>query len=276
MKVLILTDLEGVCGVNGRPDTIGNSIINKEASDRLLTAEVNAAAEGLLAAGATEVICWDGHGGSNSINIESLHQEVQLFQSGSPLDPVSILDASYDALVQLGAHAMSGVADGFLNHTFNSHAVVAMWLNGEPIGEIGVCACLAASVGVPTILVTGDRAACREARAFLGTVETAEVKIGIGRYSAVNKSPKKARDLIRAACQRALAAKDKFPIVRKEPPYTLRVELMCPNKADTAVKWGAKRVNHVTVEYTDNNFMHAYAMRNGYAPGVYEGIHGSR
>lgn len=269
MKVFILTDLEGVSGVNGRPDSIGNSIINKEAADRLLTEEVNATAEGLLAGGAKEIICWDGHGGSNSILIESLHPEVQLYQSGGVLDPLLPVDASFNALVQVGAHAMNGVADGFLNHSYNSHGVVNMRLNGEPIGEVGLESFQAACFGIRTILVSGDRASCREARHFLGRVETVETKVGIHRYSAINKHPSKVRAELRAAAQSALLACESFPVVMKKPPYELAVELMDPTMADRAEKAGARRVNAVTVSYDGDNLLEIFARRCGWGTGVY-------
>ena len=269
MKVVILTDLEGVSGVNGRPDSVGNKIINKDVSDRLLTEEVNAAAEGLIAAGATEIVCWDGHGGSNSVVIERLHPEVQLYQSGGLMNPVLPFDRSCEALLQIGAHAMMGVADGFLHHSYNSHAVVNMWLNGERIGEIGMSALLVAYFGVPTILVSGDRAGCREAKAFLGQVETVETKIGINRYSAINKNPVKVRTELTAAAHRALAARDTFSLVKKDPPYELKMALMCPNMADRYEKAGAKRLDHVTVAIEGDDLLDVYAQRCGWAPGVH-------
>lgn len=269
MKVFILTDLEGVCGVKGESDGIGNRILNEEAAHRRLTDEVNAVAEGLLAAGATEILCWDGHGGSNSVNIEELHAEVSLYQSGGELGPAMPIDSSWGAVVQVGAHAMAGVGDGFLNHTFNSHAVVNMWLNGEAIGEIGICSLLGSYFGAPTIMVTGDEAACREAREFLGQVETVAVKRGLTRYATVNRNPAKVREELRAGAERALRRLDDFDVVRKESPYELKVMLMCPNLADACEKRGARRVDHVTVAYAGDDFMDVWSQRNGWAAGVH-------
>lgn len=269
MQVFVLTDLEGVSGVLGRPDGIGNKIINTEVSNRLLTEEVNAAAEGLLAAGATQIICWDGHGGSNSILIERLHPEVQLYQTGGLMNPLLPVGRACAALVFIGAHAMSGVKDGFLHHTYNSHSVVNMWLNDERIGEIGVSCLIAACWDIPAILVSGDRAACREATALLGQVETVETKVGINRYSAINKHPAKVRAELTDAARRALAARDTFPVVRREPPYELKIECMCPNLADAYEKAGASRIDHVTVAFEGADFLDVWARRQGYAADTY-------
>lgn len=270
MKVFILTDLEGVSGVNGGADTVGNKIKNTDASCRLLTEEVNASVEGLVAAGAKEITVVDGHGGSNSILIENLHPAAQLTSIGGGLHLVTCgVDKSFDALLQIGAHAMNGVPDAFLNHTFNSHAVVRMSLNEDPIGEIGVISLLAAYFSVPTILVAGDHAACREAKKFLSSVETVETKKSINRYSTVNRNPETVRAELKAKSQAALENIKKFKVKDLKGPFELKVELMCPNMADDCQKRGAKRINHNTVLFTSNDFIDLWAQRNGWATGVH-------
>lgn len=51
--------------------------------------------------------------------------------------------------------------------------------------ELGLNAALAATFGVPVVLVSGDQALAAEARALLGpAVETVVVKEAVGRYAA--------------------------------------------------------------------------------------------
>jgi D-amino peptidase len=55
------------------------------------------------------------------------------------------------------------------------------------------------------LLVTGDRAVCREASGLLGDgLTTVEVKVGLGRYSARNVPAVRARELIEDGAKRAL------------------------------------------------------------------------
>ncbi len=272
MKAFIMTDLEGVSGVNGRSDGIGNKIINNEASCRLLTEEVNATVEGLVEAGVEEVLVVDGHGGSNSISPEHLHPKAMLQMIGGGIAPVTHIDAGCDVALHLGTHAMIGVADGFLNHTFNSHAVAHMELNDVPVGEIAIEALVAAYFGVPTVLVSGDRAACREAREFLGRVETVESKVALSRYSVVNRSPSRVRDELRETARNAALNRKSCPIKKIPPPYVLKIRLMCPNLADTYEMRGIKRLDHQTVLLESGDFVDLWAQRNGWAPGV----HGAR
>ena len=62
MRVYVMTDLEGVSGVWSIEEQCVPSGREYDLARRLLTAEVNAAVEGLLAAGATEIVVADGHG----------------------------------------------------------------------------------------------------------------------------------------------------------------------------------------------------------------------
>ncbi len=269
MKVYIMTDLEGPSGVNGRSDGIGNKIINTEIACKLLIEEVNACCEGLLEAGATEIVVWDGHGGSNSIDITKLHPAASLGTIGGDLAPVC-RSQGFDAAIQLGAHAMQGVMDGYLYHTYNSHGVAELLLNGEPIGEIGIGILESAYFGVPTILVSGDAAACREAKAFAGPqLYTVETKQAISRYTVVNRPVGEVHSELRAAAALGLRMLKKIPLKKIAPPYELRYQVMCPNQLDFFEKMGAERVDHQTVIFRSDNFIDVWAQRNGWAPGVH-------
>jgi len=266
----MMTDLEGVSGVKGRSDDIGNKIINMEQACRLLTGEVNATVEGLTDAGAEEIVVVDGHGGSNCINIEDLHPKASLRTYESDIEPVTCINVGCDAAIQIGAHALMGVKDGFMNHSFNSRSVAGMWLNNTLVGEIAFEALTDAYFGVPTILVSGDSAACREARDFLGEVETVETKTGLSRYSAINRNPSIVRDELRKAAGKALKNKDRCPARNISPPYTLKIQLMCPNQADIYEQRGAKRLDHQTVALESDDLLDLLAQRRGWAPGVHK------
>ena len=79
MKVSIITDIEGVCGVYGRCEGLGNTIGNEKTTAPVaLVNEVNAVCEGLVAAGVDEIVVLDGHGTGNSIDIFKLHPKAHL------------------------------------------------------------------------------------------------------------------------------------------------------------------------------------------------------
>jgi len=100
---------------------------------------------------------------------------------------------------------MAGTINGFLDHTQDSTRWFNYYLNGRRCGEIAQVATWMGGAGIPLLLVTGDEAACAEARAFVEPVETAAVKQGVGRNRAVACPPDEARDRIRSAARRAMA-----------------------------------------------------------------------
>lgn len=270
MKIYIMTDLEGVSGVNAGTDIVGNKIKNNDVACKLLVEEINAAVEGLISGGAKEIIVVDGHGGSNSISIDALHPRADLMTISSGIVPVTFgIDSSFDAVVNIGMHSMIGVHDGFLNHSYNSHAVVNMWLNGKSIGEVGIGALVAAYFSVPTIMISGDSAACREAGEFFGYIETVETKKGISRYSAINNNPHKVRSELTLKAAKALKNIAKFKLPECKSPFELKIQFMCPNMVDSYEKLGATRIDHSTVLFRSSDFIDLWSQWLGWAPGVH-------
>ena len=273
MKVMILTDLEGPSGVNGRSDGIGNTIVNCPAAEAALVQEVNACCEGLVAAGADEIVVLDGHGGSNNIDIFQLHPAASLMQLGGQ-SPVCWMDSSFDALVQLGAHCMQS-GPGHMAHSYNSHGVSQMLLNGKEIGEIGMASLQAAYFGVPVILVSGDQAACREAEMELGPeAVTVEVKQSLGRYTAINYPLGKVHQLLRDAAETALRKLADMPVKQGAEHYQLTVRFMCPNLVFPLEKTGAKRLGENTLLFESDDFIDLIAQQQGWAAGVHNRKYG--
>ena len=77
MKILMMTDLEGVAGVVSFANQTGPDGRYYEAAKKLLTAEVNAAVEGLIEAGVEEILVVDGHG-AGAIEFTDLHPAARL------------------------------------------------------------------------------------------------------------------------------------------------------------------------------------------------------
>jgi D-amino peptidase len=169
MRIYILTDQEGVAGVINSVDYASPEGRYYETARRLLTEEVNAAVEGALAGGATEIFVLDGHG-YGSIDVELLHPEVEVL-AGRPIRFPFEYDGSYDALMFVGQHAKANTDGGHLSHT-GSMDQDDLILNKLSVGELGWYIQLAGYHGKPTILVTGDQAVCDEAHALVPEIET--------------------------------------------------------------------------------------------------------
>ncbi len=117
----------------------------------------------------------------------------------------AFLESGCDAALFVGMHAMNGTRHGVLNHTVSGRAWQNLWFNGTLVGETGINAALCGTWSCPVLLVTGDRATCDEGRALLGDgLTTVAVKEGLGRYSAKQIPPQRARELIEDGAKRAL------------------------------------------------------------------------
>ena len=230
MRVHIISDMEGVAGIVKWEQTTGGEKLYDEAR-RLYTEEINAAVRGARAAGASEIVVMDCHGAGGAWSFNSLVPDL--------LDPAcdyvvqerwteytGFLEAGCDAALFVGMHAMAGTPQGVMNHTVSGREWRALRFNGTVVGEIGINAALCGTWGCPVLLVTGDRVTCEEGRALLGDgLTTVAVKEGIGRFSARQVAPLRARELIEAAARTALADLDAVLPYDPGRPCEIDVEL---------------------------------------------------
>ena len=198
MKVFLSSDMEGTAGVVDWEQCVGDGP-QAAAGRRLLLDEVNAAIEGALAGGATEIVVNDSHATMRNLPPEALAGEAS-YISGShkPLYMMQGLDGSFDAVLFVSYHGSVGAPAG-LSHTYNPRAVVEARLDGVVTGEAGINALVAAHYGVPVVLVTGDRCACEETAALIPGVRAAVVKEPVSRIAAHSLHPSRACALIREA-----------------------------------------------------------------------------
>jgi len=222
MKIWIMTDMEGVAGVFSFDDHASPQGRWYDLSRRLLTQEVNAAIDGAFGAGADEILVVDGHG-AGGVNVEELDNRARLL-SGRPIPLPWGLDGAFDAAFIVGQHAMAGTERAHLSHTESHTSIQNVWMNGRKIGELGIVAAVAGHFNVPTVFVTGDRAACTEAKSIIPQVETAVVKEGVGHGAAISMTPNGARRLIKEGARSALAKIDAIKPYKIQPPVELRIE----------------------------------------------------
>jgi len=120
-----------------------------------------------------------------------------------------------------------------MSHTVSGQAWQSLKFNGTLVGETGINAALCGHWGCPVLLVTGDRATCREATALLGGgLTTVEVKVGLGRFSARSLPALKAREVIEDGAKRAL--KDLSAVAPYDPgrPCEIEVAFTSPDRLE--------------------------------------------
>src|ERR671916_58005 len=195
MRVLIMTDMEGVSGIVVWEQVNGGAPLYEECR-RLYTEEINAAVRGAKAAGATEIVVVDCHGAGQGWNFNSLVPEL--------LDPecewvshhpwsryTEMFHTGCDVALMIAMHAKAGTPDGVMCHTISTTTWRNLYFNETCVGEFGINAALCGHYGCPVTLITGDEATCREGKELVGDgLHAVAVKKGLSRYSARNTPPK--------------------------------------------------------------------------------------
>jgi D-amino peptidase len=203
-RILIVTDLEGAGGVNDADEQLLPGQRRYPESRRVLIGEVNSAVEGARAAGATEVVVWDGHDGSRTLSVDEIHAGAKLLQ-GKPTPANFYLSQKlYDGILFIGQHAMAGSRNAVLAHS-QSFSVKRIAINGTDVGEIGQLAAIAGYFAIPVIMLAGDQAACSELLSLQPKAVTVAVKSLAGRASTLSLSHAEARRQIEQAAQKAVA-----------------------------------------------------------------------
>ena len=243
MRVHIISDIEGVAGIVRWGQTGGDLPLYQEAR-KLYTEEINAAVRGAKSGGATEIVVMDCHGAGgnydfNSLLPDQLDPDCEFVIQSEWTEYTEFLEQGCDAALFVGMHAMAGTPDGVMSHTVSGQAWQSLMFNGTLVGETGINAALCGTWGCPVLLVTGDRATCREATALLGDgLTTIEVKAGIGRYSARSLAPLKARALIEEGAKQAL--KDLKAVAPYDPGKPCEIEIRFTT-ADRLVEYRNRR-----------------------------------
>jgi D-amino peptidase len=220
LKVYLYAGLEGVAGVDSWTDCA--PVPSRQASE-LLMGEVNAAADGAFAGGASGVVLVEGRPGS--VIYRMADERMEVIRGRATDNWLPHLDAGFGAVFFVGAQAMSDTPGATLARTAPG-GYRRWWLCGHEIGELGAVAAVAGAYGVPLVLASGDDKLCTEASQLIPEIETARVKTGIAAELARHLAMGKARENVRMAALRAAerAGRGEIPPFRPDgPPYTCRV-----------------------------------------------------
>lgn len=258
MRVLIAVDIEGVAGVN-HPQQGQSGNGEHELARRLMTQEANAAVRGVLAAGAESVIVTDSHGDFRNLLPTLLHPQAQLL-SGRPRAFGMIAGVPQcQVLLLVGFHAMAQ-APGVLSHTISGKSFARIRINGQDVGEAFLYGALAAELGVPLLMCSGDDAFAAETQVHFPHTRFVVVKQALGHRSALHLSPEAACAAIEAGAKAALQAHLQSPVPplpwlsQTARPLVCEVQAQSPALADLfAITPLVERVNGTTLRFEAGN-----------------------
>ncbi|MBI3946669.1 MAG: M55 family metallopeptidase [Armatimonadetes bacterium] len=246
MKVYIHTDLEGITGIDTFEMIQRDSPHCRECCE-LLMHDLNAAVDGCFAGGADHVTVLDSHGGGGNFVLEMLDPRAE-----NDVRPNKkwwgIMDESYDGTLFIGAHAMAGTMNAFLDHTQSSLTWYNYSVNGRRMGELAQWAMVAGHFNVPMLMMSGDEAACMEARQFFHPLEVAAVKRGVGRNRAELVDADEARARIREAARKAMALVGQAKPLKPTLPMEIILEFNRSDFCDrVATRPGVERLDARTI-----------------------------
>ena len=261
MKIYIMVDMDGISGIVAMKEAAMTGR-DYERCRRWMTMDTNAAIDGALAGGATEVVVHDPHSFTTTILWEELHPQAQHIKGGQggARHLLQELDGSYDALFLVGMHVRSGGGQGVLSHTIlGDELFLDIRVNGDYIGEGGIAAALAGHYGVPLALVTGDDLTCEELKHWQPEIECAVVKYAIDRFTARCLTQEQALERIRQAAERAVRKAPSLKPFTYSPP--VKLEIMCSQPVVAqrlAYMPGTEWDGHRTVSYVGEDFLEVY------------------
>ncbi|MFH1943352.1 MAG: M55 family metallopeptidase [bacterium] len=255
LKVFISVDMEGITGVVNWEE-VSRTGKDYDYFRKIMTLETNAAIEGALEAGATDIIVRDSHGSARNILPDLLNKNAQLLRdwSGGFLSMMEGIDESYNAVIFIGYHAKAGTPNALLEHTMTGN-VTDISINSVSLPEAGINALIAGNYKVPVVFVAGDFALCEQAKSLFGEVETVAVKKGIG-SAALNLHPEVSREKIREGVKKALGNLKKYKPYQLKPPYSMVLKLKQEELVNEKSYYpGAIRTGEWELTYKSNDLM---------------------
>jgi D-amino peptidase len=259
MKVFISVDIEGISGIVDGSEG-GRDKGEYEKARDLMVADVNAAIDGILALGDSEIVVSDAHGGMKNINPNKLNEAAILVRgTPKPLTQMAGIDDSFDAAMFIGYHSKKGTLHGILSHTISGRVIESITINGMEVGETAINAAIAGYHGVPLIFVSGDLAVTKETKKLNPEIVVAAVKEAISRTAAKCLHPVKARKLITKNANMALKKKNSVEPFKFEAPFEVIVKYANARMAD-AVEFmpSAERINGRTIKLVQNDYLKAF------------------
>lgn len=234
MNIFVMVDMEGISGILNTCQVSPDKPEYNRAR-QFLTADVNACVEGCFEGGARRVVVRDAHSSGFNFLWEQLDPRAEYVQGHSRERMPGL--AGFDGLILLGYHAMAGTPCAVLEHTMSSRWWQHCWINGKRVGEIAIDAGVAGDHGVPTIMVSGDDKACREARQWVRGIHAAVVKQGLEIEGAILLSTETARALITETAARAVRGCRKIRPLKFKSPVKMRLELVSRGAVPVQCPW---------------------------------------
>jgi D-amino peptidase len=237
--IFVSADMEGCATIVHWDEVRPGAAPAYERARTILAAEVNAAIDGALDAGASAAMVNDAHSAMRNLVVQDLDPRAKLVSGrGKPLYMLQGIEARRPALAFfIGYHGAIGDRDAVMGHTYSPRVIFECRLSSRDdaplvVGELTINAALAGHYGVPVALVSGDRTTLAEAKRTIPWAALVETKRSVSYYAAECLSPQRVREALRAAGAQAVRERERMELFQLAPPVTLAVDTMTTAQAD--------------------------------------------
>lgn len=260
-RIFLSCDLEGTCGI-AHWDETDRKKPDYSSFAMQMSMEASMACEGALMGGAKEIFVRDAHDTARNIDPVVLPEDVRIMRGWGrdPYGMMSGVELGCDGVMFTGYHSPAGWDGNPLSHTMNTRNI-SVKVNGEVMSELMMNSLTAAMLGVPVLMVSGDRMLCEWFNTKVPGAIVVPVSEGVGNGS-ISIHPEKALRRIRNAAEQAMAIEDPksclYPM-----PETFEVEITYREHYDArSASWypGMRKTGERTVVYTCDKWMDALIM----------------
>jgi D-amino peptidase len=264
--IFVSADMEGCATIVHWDEVRPGGAPPYERTRRIMAAEVNAALEGALGAGAREAVVNDAHSAMRNLVVEGLDPRARLVSGRvKPLYMLQGIETHPDGLAFfIGYHGAIGDRDAVMGHTYSPKVIFECRLAGMDrapivVGELTINAALAGHYGVPVALVSGDRTTLAEAERIIPWAVRVETKRSLSYYAAECLSPQLVQETLRAAGAQAVRQRARMELFTLKAPISLAIDTMTTAQADALDGLpGFSRLAARTVEYSADDMSSVY------------------
>ncbi len=255
MKVFISADIEGVAGITSWSEATRSHASYREFQQQM-TLEVAAACDGAIAAGATDILVKDAHGGADNLIAAELPAPTRVVRgwSGDPMAMVQELDETFSCAMFIGYHARAGAGGNPLAHTLSSAKLHRIFINDRPASEFYIHYLAAGLKSVPVIMLSGDADICDEVNETDPAIVTTATKFANG-ASTVSIHPQQAIEAIRTGSEQAVRDHAHVSPATVPDHTTLKIVYKDQTNAFYRAQYpGARLTDPYTVEWRSDDY----------------------
>ena len=260
-KVFMSIDIEGINGIVNWDETEPEYARYAEFKEELQR-EVNAACNGAIKAGATEILIKDAHDTARNLNITDLPECAKLLRGweGGIASMMAGLDKSFDCVMYVGYHSPSRSDGNSLSHTMNTSRIHHVKINGEIASEFYINSLYASYLGVPVAFLSGDENLTKLVKKENENIETVASKTGF-HNAVVSKNPRVTWKEIEEGAEKALNKCSDKNLVKLPKEFDIEIEYVKPSIAYSASFFpGCELINSDTVKFHAKNYYDVLVM----------------